>query len=164
MKFLIGGETYDVRLGPAGPLIDGVAGPLTDIRRRRLGDSWEFTGRRGDRRVRLWVTALADGSLAVQGPGGVRAIAAPANGAPVAEGPHGPVKTPMAGVVTTLAVSLGQQVAAGEALAVVEAMKMRFTLEAGAAGLVTGVEVLAGQLVTANQVIVTLSPLPEAAD
>jgi biotin carboxyl carrier protein len=65
----------------------------------------------------------------------------------------------MAGVVTAVEVAEGLAVDAGQALVVVEAMKMRFAVPAKAAGTVTGLAVQPGDRVTAGQVLLALRPL-----
>ena len=74
-------------------------------------------------------------------------------------GPHGPLKSPLAGTLTALHVAAGHQVEAGSALAVVEAMKMRYVIAAEAAGVVAAVLVAERDLVSAGQVILHLEPL-----
>ena len=61
--------------------------------------------------------------------------------------------SPLPGRVIALHVKEGQEVAAGEPLAVVEGMKMQHTVKAGGAGRVTAVLVEAGQLVEADTVL-----------
>ncbi len=63
------------------------------------------------------------------------------------------VVSPMQGTVLSVEVSEGDEVAAGQVLCVVEAMKMENELTAHRAGLVTGLSVSAGQPVTTGQVI-----------
>ena len=61
--------------------------------------------------------------------------------------------SPLPGRVVELHVSAGQSVQAGEALAVVEGMKMQHTIRAGRDGVVTRVNVSAGDLVEADAVL-----------
>jgi biotin carboxyl carrier protein len=105
---------------------------------------------------KLWVTPLPDGTWAVTDAGGGRTVVAPAG---AVEELHGPVKSPMAGVVTAVAVADGVEVQPGHELLVVEAMKMRFAVPAKAAGTVTGLAVQPGDRVTAGQVLLALRPL-----
>ena len=61
--------------------------------------------------------------------------------------------SPLPGRVIALHVQEGQDVEAGQPLAVVEGMKMQHTVKAGRAGRITGVLVEAGQLVDADAVL-----------
>ena len=61
--------------------------------------------------------------------------------------------SPLPGRVVELHVSAGQAVKAGEALAVVEGMKMQHTIRAGRDGVVTRVNVSAGDLVEADAIL-----------
>ena len=67
----------------------------------------------------------------------------------------GVVKAPMHGRVLELFVSLGDAVAGGQRLAVIEAMKMEHTLRAPFAGIVREVAVAAGvQVVEGGKIVV----------
>jgi biotin carboxyl carrier protein len=158
MKLKLADQEIDVRQGRGGLLLDGEAVPVTVVRRRRLGETWELAVRVGDRPHTWYVTPMPDGTWAVQTAGGTKATASPAGAAAATTGPHGPIRTPMAGVVTALHVQGGEGVTKGAPLAVVEAMKMRYTLTAEADGVVTSVLISERALVTANQILLHLSP------
>jgi biotin carboxyl carrier protein len=64
--------------------------------------------------------------------------------------------TPVPGTVTHVAVAVGDEVEAGAALVVLEAMKMEHTIRADAAGTVTEIHVSVGQSVDAHTVVATL--------
>ncbi|MEO6067887.1 MAG: biotin/lipoyl-containing protein [Gemmatimonadota bacterium] len=64
------------------------------------------------------------------------------------------LKAPMPGLVVRVAVEEGQQVEAGSALVVLEAMKMENELRATSAGVVKAVKVKPGQAVEKGQVLV----------
>jgi len=66
------------------------------------------------------------------------------------------IAAPMPGVVVALRVALGDTVAAGQAVAVVEAMKMQNELVARAGGVVTEVLVAERMSVTAGQPLIRL--------
>jgi biotin carboxyl carrier protein len=66
------------------------------------------------------------------------------------------VRAPMLGVMISVAVSVGQQVSAGEQLCVMEALKLQQSIRAPAAGVVRAVRVQPGQSVTAGQVLLEL--------
>ena len=74
-----------------------------------------------------------------------------------ATGPRGGVvRAPMPGLVVRVEVAVGDQVAAGTGLVVVEAMKMENELRAPGAGVVTTVHVVAGAAVEKGAPLVTL--------
>jgi propionyl-CoA carboxylase alpha chain len=64
------------------------------------------------------------------------------------------VLSPMPGLVVTLDVAVGQQVRAGEAVAVIEAMKMQNIIRAERDGVVSAVNAKAGDSVAADEVLV----------
>jgi len=64
--------------------------------------------------------------------------------------------TPVPGTVTDVRVVAGDEVAAGQILVVLEAMKMEHSIVADADGVVTAVHVRPGQSVDAHQVVVTV--------
>jgi propionyl-CoA carboxylase alpha chain len=64
------------------------------------------------------------------------------------------VLSPMPGLVVTLDVSVGQEVRAGEPVAVIEAMKMQNIIRAERDGVVTAVNAAAGDSVAADEVLV----------
>jgi propionyl-CoA carboxylase alpha chain len=64
------------------------------------------------------------------------------------------VLSPMPGLVVTLDVIVGQEVRAGEAVAVIEAMKMQNIIRAERDGVVTAVNAKAGDSVAADEVLV----------
>jgi 3-methylcrotonyl-CoA carboxylase alpha subunit len=70
----------------------------------------------------------------------------------------GVIKAPMHGRVLEVDVAVGDRVAAGQRLAVIEAMKMEHTLRAPFAGTVTEVPVVAGQQVVEGAQIMVIEP------
>jgi acetyl/propionyl-CoA carboxylase alpha subunit len=79
--------------------------------------------------------------------------------AEVAVAPGGSLQAPMPGTVLRVDVIEGQEVAAGEPLMVLEAMKMELAVSAPAAGIVTAVMVRPGDLVARGQVLAEVDPL-----
>ncbi|MGW2282470.1 ATP-binding protein [Streptomyces sp. NPDC001770] len=71
---------------------------------------------------------------------------------------------PMPGTVTVVKVAVGDAVSAGQALLVVEAMKMEHVISAPHAGTVTGLDVSPGATVTMDQVLAVVAPDTEAPD
>ena len=78
-----------------------------------------------------------------------------------ASGPA-PLKAPMPGLVVRIAVAVGDTVAAGQALVVVEAMKMENELRAAAPGVVTAIRAVQGTAVEKGAVLIELGPLLES--
>ena len=70
----------------------------------------------------------------------------------------GGLTTPLPGVVVAVPVSVGQQVAAGEVLMVIEAMKMEHTITAPHAGTVASVHFARGDRVPEGTELLTLAP------
>jgi acetyl-CoA carboxylase carboxyltransferase component len=71
---------------------------------------------------------------------------------------HRAVRSPMAGTVIAVEVAVGQDVAAGAALAVVEAMKMHHPLRAQHAGRIEAVHVKPGDVIAADDIVIQLDP------
>jgi propionyl-CoA carboxylase alpha chain len=67
--------------------------------------------------------------------------------------PEGGLTAPMPGTVTRTLVEVGQEVAAGEALLVLEAMKMEHTIISAVAGVVTALNVAVGDQVARDAVL-----------
>ncbi len=70
----------------------------------------------------------------------------------------GVLKAPMPGLVVRVQVEPGQQVAAGDPLVVLEAMKMENQLRAPVAGTVADLQVAPGAVVEKGQLLITLGP------
>ncbi len=70
----------------------------------------------------------------------------------------GVLKAPMPGLVVRLAVAVGDEVAAGQGLVVLEAMKMENELKAPAAGVVASIRAAVGQTVDKGEVLLELTP------
>lgn len=64
----------------------------------------------------------------------------------------------MAGTVVAVEVAVGQEVSAGAALAVVEAMKMHHPLRAQQAGRVDAIHIKPGDVIAADEVVIVLEP------
>ncbi|MBF0455652.1 MAG: sodium-extruding oxaloacetate decarboxylase subunit alpha [Magnetococcales bacterium] len=95
------------------------------------------------------------------GPGGAvsqatPAAAAPAAAAPVATG-GAPVPAPLAGNVVRVDINVGDQVAEGDVIIIVEAMKMETEVRAPRGGTVTAISVKAGDTVGVGDALLTLA-------
>ena len=66
------------------------------------------------------------------------------------------VTSPMPGILVSLAVEVGDQVSEGQALLVLEAMKMQNTIPAPTAGTVASLPVVAGEQITRNQILAVI--------
>lgn len=88
-----------------------------------------------------------------------QAVAAAPVAAPAASAAHGvgDVVAPLGGTVQSVLVTVGQRVAEGEKLAVLEAMKMNTQISAPRAGQVARVEVRAGQVVETGQLLLVIA-------
>jgi len=69
------------------------------------------------------------------------------------------VTSPMAGQLVSVAVQVGQVVAIGQEIAVVEAMKMQNVLRSPRDGIVKAIKSEAGKPISLDQVIVEFQPL-----
>jgi acetyl/propionyl-CoA carboxylase alpha subunit len=74
--------------------------------------------------------------------------------------PGGSLTAPMPANVRTVHVAVGDAVAAGDAMVVLEAMKMQTTVRTPAAGTVTAVRVREGEAVVAGQVLIEMEEDP----
>jgi biotin carboxyl carrier protein len=77
--------------------------------------------------------------------------------APAAAAQAGDEVAPLAGVVDSVLVTVGQAVAVGDKIAVIEAMKMKTEVFAKNAGKVASIAVKAGQSVDGGQVLLSLT-------
>lgn len=68
-----------------------------------------------------------------------------------------PVNAPMAGNISKVLVKEGQQVAEGEVLLILEAMKMETEIRAATSGTVQGIKVKAGDTVAVGDILLTLA-------
>ena len=74
------------------------------------------------------------------------------------DGVAGECRAPLPGAVTKVLVSLGDSVAEGDGLVVLEAMKMEHTLRADGAGTVSRIDCAPGQQVDVGDMLVALEP------
>ena len=66
--------------------------------------------------------------------------------------------SPMPGLLREVSVQVGQEVKAGEKLAVIEAMKMENEIQAAKAGVVVAVNVAKGDSVTPDETLLEIQP------
>ena len=129
MKFAIGAREYAVR--PGDPMIDSVR---HQFHIQRHGDEYYVHSRLMQRTVRR-LTRYPH-----------------ATGTPE----HETANSPMPGKVLRILVAAGQRVRAGEALVVLEAMKMEQTVKTTIQGLVRAVLVKEGEIVAPGQMLVEI--------
>jgi acetyl-CoA/propionyl-CoA carboxylase biotin carboxyl carrier protein len=135
------------------PSGDGDSEPQALVERRT---TVEVNGKRFD--VTLWVpesdaaTLAAGGRVAARKP---RRTAAH-QGAGGAAGGSGSVTVPMQGTIVKVLVEVGQPVTAGQAVVVLEAMKMENQISAERDGTVKAVKVAAGDTVGGGDVVVVI--------
>lgn len=72
-----------------------------------------------------------------------------------------PLKAPMPGLVVRIGVKVGDRVAAGQSLVVVEAMKMENELRAVTAGVVTAIRVIEGMAVEKGALLIEVGAIAE---
>ncbi len=135
------GEMSDDGFAPYRVELDGVRADA-DLRHDDDGDAESVTVDEGG-----WLTT-------------VRVVPLGA-GAGHDDGGSGPT-TPVPGTVTHVAVEEGATVVAGQALVVLEAMKMEHTIRAESDGVVTALHVSVGQSVDAHTVVATIAAAGEA--
>lgn len=158
----VAGRAYEVDVSTSELLLDGepveaqlAALPGTPIRHLRAdGDAttWlVFPGRRrGEWQLQSGATRLAVEAIDER----TRAIREMAGGEDVEA--EKTVVAPMPGLILRVEVAEGDEVAEGQGVVVVEAMKMENELKAPAAGVVTRVSVNAGDTVEKGAVLIVL--------
>ena len=114
----------------------------------------EVNGKRFD--VKLWVPDLPVGTVAAGKPAAKKPARAAGSSGGGAAG-SGNVEVPMQGTIVKILVEVGQQVEVGQAVVVLEAMKMENQITADKAGTVKEVKVSAGATVGAGDVVVVIA-------
>lgn len=173
MKYVveINGERVHVELDGATAMVNGtrvdaglVAIPGTPVRLVRIGDSMHrVTSRRQPQNGRGAYALDVDGFRyeALTLDERTRAIRDLAAKSEVDSGPA-PLRAPMPGLVVRIAVAVGDTVSAGQALVVVEAMKMENELRAASAGIVVAIRAVQGTAVEKGAILVELGPVAAA--
>jgi 3-methylcrotonyl-CoA carboxylase alpha subunit len=154
----VGGRTVEVETALVGGDVEArIDGRELRAAVAREGTAWRVTV--GERSLHL--TVVRDRALvwvAVDGEIHRCTVAEAARSEGAATHVHSPeVAAPMPGKVIEVAVRPGQEVAVGDPLVVLEAMKMETVLTAEAAARVLQVHVAAGAMVEPGQTLVTLA-------
>jgi len=108
--------------------------------------------------VKVWVPDVPAAAVAVAGGGhaGPRPRRAAGSGTGGAAAGSGKIAVPMQGTIVKVLVEPGQEVEVGQAVVVLEAMKMENNINADKAGTVTEVKVAPGQAVASGDVVVVI--------
>ena len=114
----------------------------------------EVGGRRFD--VRLFIPEKDLGPAGAPAPTRKRPRRGGAHHGSANGGATGEVHSPMQGTVLSVAVEAGQEVAEGDVICIVEAMKMENEVTAHTGGTISAVNVEAGQSVAADEVIAVI--------
>ena len=85
-----------------------------------------------------------------------RPAVAPVAAAPVSGGAGTPLKAPLPGTITSIAVKVGDKVNMGDTVLVLEAMKMQNNIEAEQSGTITSIAVNPGDSVMEGTVLLTI--------
>jgi acetyl-CoA/propionyl-CoA carboxylase biotin carboxyl carrier protein len=138
-----------VGVAKPSPKADDEAAPMVE-----RSTTVEVNGKRFD--VKMWVPdtpvmAVAGAAGAVRKP---KRAAAGGHGA--AASGSGAVEVPMQGTIVKVLVEVGQDVEVGQAIVVLEAMKMENQIAAEKAGKVKEIKVIAGQTVGAGDVVAVI--------
>ncbi len=168
MKYIVdvNGERITVDLDGTHAEVNGVrhevglaAIPGTPVRLVRLGEQvHRVTARRGSARGQ-WLLDVDGARVTAEAlDERMRAIRDLTAASEAASGPA-PLVAPMPGLVVRIAVNVGDEVAAGQGLVVIEAMKMENELRSQSAGKVTAIKAIAGQPVEKGAVLIELGPL-----
>ncbi|MGH7481496.1 MAG: acetyl-CoA carboxylase biotin carboxyl carrier protein subunit [Longimicrobiales bacterium] len=152
--FVVDLEGDDVRVD--GEPVDADLGRVADSGFRHLlldGESFPLVARRGEEQGswelhvggQRWTLDVVDERT--------RAIRAMTGAAAGPKGPR-PIRAPMPGLVVRIEVAIGDDVAQGDGVAIVEAMKMQNELRAESAGRVAKIHAAAGQAVEKGALLV----------
>ncbi|MCI0548386.1 MAG: hypothetical protein L0027_14020 [Candidatus Rokubacteria bacterium] len=169
MKFEaeIDGELFPIEVTEAGPRYRvRIAEETHEVDARQVGEGvWSLLigGEAGPAASRIAAITAADGQYVVEVEGERFGIAVEEEtrwllrthgGTAHARGQV--LKAPMPGRVVHIGVAVGQAVAAGTGLLVLEAMKMQNEFKAAAAGVVVEIRAAVGQTVNAGDVLVVI--------
>lgn len=167
MKYFVtlGERTLEVEIDGDRLVVDGE--PL-EASLERHGASPELRLTMAGRTALLAVDGHHDGTWRLVDRGAVREVGVEddrsrhirlLSGAGKAAAVGAVIKAPMPGLVVRIPVTVGETVAAGAGLLVLEAMKMENEIKAVGPGVVTMVRVAPGQAVEKGQILIELGPV-----
>jgi 3-methylcrotonyl-CoA carboxylase alpha subunit len=151
-----GGEVHALQVRVQGPDHQSWQVGEAEIEARRVGGRWQVGGRPAApvTRAGATVTLFEDHGLVFE-------VVDPLERAGAAGGDGNLIEAPMPGLVRSVEASVGQAVAKGDRLAVLEAMKMEHALLAARDGVVAEVLAAEGDQVEAGAALVRLEPQEE---
>ncbi len=163
-------RTYEVELTDSGLLVDGEAVaavltsvPGTPVHGLRMGlESHRIIAERD--RTGVWVMELdgrpVQAEVVDERTRRLREMVRASVGA---DGPRA-LKAPMPGLVVRVEVAEGDEVATGQGLVIVEAMKMENELKAPCAARVSRIRIVAGDTVEKDQILIELASVGSEVD
>jgi acetyl-CoA/propionyl-CoA carboxylase biotin carboxyl carrier protein len=132
---------------PAAPATDADAEPLV-----KRETTVEVNGKRFE--VRMWVPEGA--AIAASAGPKAKKPARSSSGSGAGAAGNGQVSVPMQGTIVKVLVEVGQTVDAGQAVVVLEAMKMENQIQADIAGEIKEIKVAPGDTVGAGDIVVVI--------
>jgi acetyl-CoA/propionyl-CoA carboxylase biotin carboxyl carrier protein len=108
--------------------------------------------------VAMWVPESSLAVAAASGGGAAKARPRRAGGGSAAAAGTGAIAAPMQGTIVRVEVAVGDEVAVGQVVCVLEAMKMENNVASDVAGTVAEVKVEGGQAVASGDVVVVITP------
>ncbi len=159
----LAGGRFDVEAVPTTDGSDGSAS-MASSEVRLVASDVDGLALELDRVRRQFLVARDGDALTVHGAGGCSELTrVPRFPPPVGAALVGGCVAPMTGVIRKVCVAVGDRVARGDLLLVLEAMKMEHRLEAQTDGLVSEVRVREGQMVDPDDVLVVVEAAPPPA-
>ena len=148
----------EIRLGPGGRIEALIEGESQSARFLPLGPGRALLERGGVRLPLRWAARGAERWLTLRGAHAHLTSVDPVEAAAGsgAGGGHHPLMAPLPGTVVSVAVEPGQEVAQGDLLLVVEAMKMEHRIAAPYSGKVTQLHFAAGDAVDKDDLLLDL--------
>jgi 3-methylcrotonyl-CoA carboxylase alpha subunit len=150
-------DDITLSLSPGGITLESASGPAIIDAAPLGGSLWQVRDGASTRRIHLHETDSTV-TLARDGIRLTFTLSDPMTAAEEADHGGDSIAAPLPGIVKALAVSPGMAVAAGDVLAVMEAMKMEHSLTAPRDGTVAEVSVRAGEQVEEGTLLITLEP------
>jgi pyruvate carboxylase subunit B len=161
----IGDRTLEVALSPQGAVVEGeeVRADLlemdgTEVQSLLLGGRSHRVLATGKKKG-IWDLHLSGTHLTARVVDERTRIIEEITGGPEGVGGPGALKAPMPGLVVRVEVEVGQVVAEGDGVVIVEAMKMENELRAGGGGRVRTIHVREGEAVEKDQTLVEFDPV-----